>query len=308
MIEPSTSKLFSLFVDRGFWQRLVPDMSIEDNHGLGGVEPWKLPFPDEAGFQGLLDREGYVQMSRVVEPALAGQLSTTIAKLASLGIPPIFAMVFDAFWAPVFRLDPILKAAFGATYGILPNLWVWHIDPAASESGWRPHREIGHEALFADRRPKSLSAWIALTAATPLNGCMYVVPADRDPTYGTGDDDKHLFGLSEVRALPADAGDVFLWNQAILHWGAHASPRRITADEHGLRVRSRRRQPSRRARRSARRLSPLRRPAETHRTATVAVLPYVRLATGAGKVGTFADFRLTRKCAIDRGCDRADLG
>lgn len=225
MIEPSTSKLFSLFVDRGFWQRLVPDMSIEDNHGLGGVEPWKLPFPDEAGFQGLLDREGYVQMSRVVEPALAGQLSTTIAKLASLGIPPIFAMVFDAFWAPVFRLDPILKAAFGATYGILPNLWVWHIDPAASESGWRPHREIGHEALFADRRPKSLSAWIALTAATPLNGCMYVVPADRDPTYGTGDDDKHLFGLSEVRALPADAGDVFLWNQAILHWGAHASPR-----------------------------------------------------------------------------------
>ena len=54
---------------------------------------------------------------------------------------------------------------------------------------------------------------------------MYVVPADRDPSYGTDYDDKWTFEFPEVRALPAKPGDVFMWTQALLHWGAHASPR-----------------------------------------------------------------------------------
>jgi ectoine hydroxylase-related dioxygenase (phytanoyl-CoA dioxygenase family) len=52
---------------------------------------------------------------------------------------------------------------------------------------------------------------------------MYLVPAHRDPTYGTERDSQWTFAYPDVRALPAAVGDVFVWNQAVLHWGAHGS-------------------------------------------------------------------------------------
>lgn len=219
------SKLASMFAARSFWTQLVPGLSIRDDHHFDDSESWEPPFADARAFQAQLDREGYVQLPQLLEPAACGRLAAAAGKLASVGIPPVFCMVYDDFWTPAFRLRRVVEAAFGAEGVILPAVWVWHVDPAKSESGWKPHREVGHKALFENRRPKALSVWIALTEATPLNGCMYVVPADRDPTYGTVDDKKHTFGLGEVRALPAAPGDVFIWNQALLHWGSHASPR-----------------------------------------------------------------------------------
>jgi ectoine hydroxylase-related dioxygenase (phytanoyl-CoA dioxygenase family) len=79
-------------------------------------------------------------------------------------------------------------------------------------------------ALFDDGSPKSLTTWIPLTAATPLNSCMYIVPASQDPTYGTAEESEHKFDLPSIRALPAVPGDFFIWNQAILHWGSKTSP------------------------------------------------------------------------------------
>lgn len=225
MSDAPASKLSSMFAARSFWTQLMPDLSIRDDCNFDDAAPWPLPVTDEQAFRVQLDRDGYVQLPRVLEPALSARLAAAAAKLASIGVPPVFCMVYDDFWTPAFRLRKLMKAAFGAEGAILPALWVWHIDPAKSESGWRPHREVGHEALFPDRRPRALSAWIALTQATPLNGCMYVVPADRDPTYGTANDTKHEFALGDIRALPAEPGDVLLWNQALLHWGAHASER-----------------------------------------------------------------------------------
>jgi hypothetical protein len=225
MSDAAASKLSSMFATRGFWAQLNPDLSIRDDYSFDDAAPWELPASDEQAFRVQLDRDGYVQLPRVLEPALSARLAAAASKLASIGVPPIFCMVYDDFWTPAFRLRKVMKAAFGAEGAILPALWVWHIDPVKSESGWRPHREVGYEALFPDRRPRALSAWIALTQATPLNGCMYVVPADRDPTYGTANDIKHEFALGDIRALPAEPGDILLWNQALLHWGGHASER-----------------------------------------------------------------------------------
>ena len=225
MSDAAASKLSSMFAERSFWTQLVPDLSIRDDYDFDNAAPWQLPVSDEQAFRAQLDHDGYVQLPGILEPALSARLAAAAAKLASIGVPPVFCMVYDDFWTPAFRLRKIMKAAFGAEGAILPAVWVWHIDPVKSESGWRPHREFGHDALFPDRRPRALSAWIALTQATPLNGCMYVVPADRDPTYGTANDIKHEFALADIRALPAEPGDVLLWHQALLHWGAHASER-----------------------------------------------------------------------------------
>lgn len=221
--------LISQFQDKSFWTTLVPGLGIEDPSSFDGLKIWDVPNVGAGGgdtaLQSLLDREGYLHMPKLQGAVDVERLAGAVRALAKVGIPPVFAMVFDQFWIPAYALNKVMRVAFGSDYFILPDFWIWHVDPAKSERGWKPHREKGHKALFPDGRPKTLSVWLALSEATPLNGCMYVVPADRDPTYGTTDDDKWKFEFPEVRALPAAPGDVFMWTQALLHWGAHASPR-----------------------------------------------------------------------------------
>jgi hypothetical protein len=225
MSEHELSALLARVRDRGFWQALVPGLTVSDDARFEGLAPWAPPFNDEAAFRAQLDREGYVQLPQLMEPALVGRLAGAIEAVARVGLPPLFCMVYDEFWIPAFRLAAVLRAAFGAEAAILPAAWIWHIDPARSESGWAPHRDARLDALLPDGRPRRLSAWFALSEATPLNGCMYVVPADRDPAYARPDLPDRSFDLADVRALPAAAGDVFIWTQALLHWGSHASPR-----------------------------------------------------------------------------------
>lgn len=73
---------------------------------------------------------------------------------------------------------------------MLPDFWAWNVDPVRGDAGWRPHRDRGRTTLLPDGGPKSITTWIALTRATPLNGCMHVVPARNDPTYNTPDEDE----------------------------------------------------------------------------------------------------------------------
>ena len=60
---------------------------------------------------------------------------------------------------------------------------------------------------------------IPVTEATPLNGCMYVVPRMFDPG------DIEAVDVRNVRALPAEPGAVMGWNQDIWHWGGRSSTR-----------------------------------------------------------------------------------
>ena len=78
--------------------------------------------------------------------------------------------------------------------------------------------------MFDDGSPKSLTTWISLSDATPLNGCLYVVPAQHDPTYATADETEMKFDYQSIRALPAIPGDFVIWNQALFHWGSRSSP------------------------------------------------------------------------------------
>jgi hypothetical protein len=96
----------------------------------------------------------------------------------------------------------------------------------------RPARQNSHFPLASEGpsthgTPKSLTVWLPLTDATPLNGCVYVVPADRDPTYNTPDEQHLRFELSDIRALPAAAGSLLAWTQGIIHWGARTAPRQV---------------------------------------------------------------------------------
>jgi Phytanoyl-CoA dioxygenase (PhyH) len=208
--------------DPQFWLGLNPDLHIETAEAAPPIE---VSEDMAARFRALIGTEGYLQAEGLLLDRSTESLAAAVKTLVANDLPTPFAFVYDEFWHPFQRLRHVLEQVFGRPYLMLPDFWVWHVSPAKAESGWSPHRDKGRMSLFEDGTPKSLTVWLPLTAATPLNGCLYLVPADRDPTYRTERESEWTFKMPDVRALPAKAGDLLMWNQAVLHWGAHASER-----------------------------------------------------------------------------------
>ena len=80
--------------------------------------------------------------------------------------------------------------------------------------------------------------WVALSDSTPLNGCMYIIPACFDEHYyvtngaheeeGEQDND---FDIQNVRAVPVSATTPIFWSGRLLHFGGRASRRVPLADK-----------------------------------------------------------------------------
>lgn len=209
------------------WVALAPSLHVCDHSFIRSRVP--LHLTDDVlryAVQRML-REGYFQLPPVDWDLPLPEMVGVVRLLASLDAPPALAWHFDEFWMMFARLHRLLCALLGDRPVMLPEFWAWHVDPQKQEAGWRPHRDKGRESLRKDGSPKVVTLWLPLTDATPLNGCMYLVPADRDPTYGTAEESQHRFSLTDIRALPAPAGAVLGWDQAVLHWGSHAADRRL---------------------------------------------------------------------------------
>lgn len=205
-----------------FWRETFPALTI------GGplrneVDGTALP-ADRLGVVGERMRvEGYFQESDAELVALSGLLADAIDRAAALSIPPVFVFLFDEAWRVFERQSATLASFLGEDFQVLPDFWAWRVDPQAGQAGWRPHRDKGHAGLRADGTPKSLTVWVPLTEAKPANGCMYILPADRDPVYGKPNDTQWQVDYPSIRALPGKPGDWFCWNQAVLHWGGQTS-------------------------------------------------------------------------------------
>ena len=217
------------FFDKGTWAAMFPHMHIEDNDFLQRQVLFQLDETSAESVRTLLHKEGYVQIDPPAWGLPLADMAQVVADLEARGLPTPFSFVYDEFWSLYFRLNKIIEVVLGKGFARLPDFWTWRIDPKQSQSGWRPHRDKGYQALFANGAPKSLTIWIPLSDSTTLNGCMYIVPADRDPTYGTAEDKVWRFAYPDIRALPAKAGTILCWNQAVLHWGSHASERESAA-------------------------------------------------------------------------------
>jgi hypothetical protein len=153
-------------------------------------------------------------------------MARALLRLRDADIPMVFLYVWDEPWHLSAQVGEVLAAVLGPDYRVLPDFWAWCIDPRKQEKGWHPHRDMGGFAsLLPNGQPISLSLWVPLTDASPENGCMYVLPACRDPHYQARVSRNDVVDVQEVRALPARAGSVLGWTQALLHWGSRASER-----------------------------------------------------------------------------------
>lgn len=205
------------------WLALAPDMHIGDAATLARVPAIVLSDEVMTDIAAHLKYDGYFQRRHEWGLDLA-RMAGVVRSLTAQNIPAVFGFLFDEFWLPFYALAPLYRAILGANYAMLPDFWIWNVDPTKGDAGWKPHRDRGPDGLFPDGLPKSLTTWIPLSAATPLTSCMYVVPAHLDPDYGHKPGPNWRFELPAIRALPALPGDFFVWNQAILHWGSRSSP------------------------------------------------------------------------------------
>ena len=207
------------------WRALVPALTVCDDAIMERFAP--LGFAPEvlAGTAAALVEEGYFQLDPPEWGVPWEDMAATVTHLRSHGLSTCFAFMYDQFWLAFAQLHQLLGHNLGPEYRLLPAFWAWHIDPKSNEAGWAPHRDRGRMALNPDGTPKALTVWLPLTDATTLNSCMYLVPADREQTYNTPEENQPRYANADIRSLPAKAGSILCWNQAVLHWGSHSSGR-----------------------------------------------------------------------------------
>ena len=227
MSEMATRDSATLIEDvaqQAFWQAHFPGLSLSGRDPAR--EPGQKPMSDpreQALIGARMREEGYFQLRNETLEILAPKLADAIRTCVSLDIPPAFIFLFDETWACFQSLHPILSGFLGENYRMLPDFWAWHVDPQAGQAGWKPHRDKGRRSLATDGSPLSLTVWMPLSDATPLTSCMYLVPANLDPTYNTPNEREWRFEVASIRALPGKPGDFLCWNQAVLHWGSKSS-------------------------------------------------------------------------------------
>jgi hypothetical protein len=193
----------------------------------------------------LFKQEAYLHMQDQIKLDF-NKLTALLKKLYEYNLPCVFAFVFDEFWEIHNQLAPYVHHYLDKDSCLLATPWIWYVDPKKEKeildqsknsnnqeletrsifSGfYGPHRDKGKKSLFPDGSPKILSFWLPLTEANTLNSCIYIVPADRDPTYGSDEESSWSFKRPDIRALPAKPGDILFWNEAVLHWGSRPAAR-----------------------------------------------------------------------------------
>ncbi|MBN9419497.1 hypothetical protein ABS71_07960 [bacterium SCN 62-11] len=212
--------------DPSLWRGLAPALNLTDDPFPGAVEPYALNDEDLNQARTQVREEGYLHSTPSIPAEICQQMAEAVGNIIAAGYHPIFLSLYDEYWQILKRTSAALEPILGPNCYPLADYWVWSISLETSGSGWTPHRDLqfrDRPTLREDGAPLLVTAWLPFTDTGPLNGCMYVMPTDRDPNLPDNPDNFGFANLQDVRALPARAGSILAWNQQILHWGSAAS-------------------------------------------------------------------------------------
>lgn len=222
-------------VSKKFWLDMCPqiDVHCEDSDSWNSratpLSPTRCRELSQQKAQ--LQEEGYARLSEAMPTHEAQVLARAVASLVQHGWHPLWCLVFDEAWLWLSRIAPVLRAMVNESASPNCDFMSWYIDPTKCDKGWVPHRD--RRAMgFDGCKPQYATIWLALTEATPLNGCMHILPANFDPVYKanefatqTHDDELAKDWLQDIRALPCEPGEALIWTGRALHFGGRACPR-----------------------------------------------------------------------------------
>jgi hypothetical protein len=223
--------------DPAFWLELNPDLTISDRPLSQGVAEYAPPDGRMPARMHQLKTEGYCVIPPVVPPAEVQQLRATIRRTLDAGFPAYFLRLYDEFYRVNAALRGVLSPVLGPDPIVVPDSCnVFHVPAGTGQFGrlgaFAAHRDgnVVDPGILAGELPTAVVAWTALTDVTPLDSCLYVVPADADRDYRSHMRNVRVdhFGLQDVRAVPAPAGAVVVMSTHLIHWGSRGS---VTAPE-----------------------------------------------------------------------------
>lgn len=210
---------------RAFWQALVPGLNLS-----ASFPPCSERFQfDDIEMAELVDSlrcEAFFVTRSLLSESLRIQMLTAVDQLIGHEIDPTWALMFDEFWAMYARFGDLLNKILGIDHRWVTGNYIFVVPGTDSASGWGVHRDLLYRrSLRPDGMPEIMSLWVAITDATPLNSCLYCLPASRDPNYPDNLPDRSIPRVEDVVCLPVLAGQVIGLNHALLHWGSRSSRR-----------------------------------------------------------------------------------
>lgn len=215
--------------DVSFWRELNPSAPITDFVFVPHQSVTPQSPADTDAYISQLQEERYFQAPVLVPSHINQQMRQCIDTVKSAGFPSNFALLYDAFYEAMTYHHEVMSAILGKEYQLVPDFWIYNVEPSEDDHGFPPHRDTEYlNTIDANGVPMILTAWMAITDATPLNSCMYVLPAHRDPDYHKVVNSLErlpieLFPLEDIRAIPAEAGSLSCWDQYLMHWGSRSS-------------------------------------------------------------------------------------
>lgn len=216
--------------DVNYWRGINPGSSITDFPLEGLTRSQDVTEEEIDRYKAQLREEAYFQTESLIPDDTLQEMLRCIEAVKKEGFPVMFCLVYDVFYRAFSHFDSILSHLLGREYRLMPNFWVYFIEPSDGGKGFEPHRDGEFKGTIgADGLPTVLTLWISITDATPLNSCMYVLPKSRDPQYAQAIHDLKIgvdqIALEDIRALPTRAGSLSCWDQHIFHWGSRSSKR-----------------------------------------------------------------------------------
>jgi hypothetical protein len=212
---------YELIGQPDYWRNLIPELTISS--AVPTVVASQHATVGEIASHDRFIDEGYLVFDSFISKEVTDRLLAGIERLRATGWLPVFSFLYDEYWQLFAEVSDIVTSALGTEARMMPDFWTWFVEPTSDDAGWPPHREKLYDTLLPDGLPKCMTAWISLTNADPLNGCLYFLPANRDPDYRNFGKPFGPVDLQDVRAVPAPRGSVVIWNERLVHWGARSS-------------------------------------------------------------------------------------
>jgi Phytanoyl-CoA dioxygenase (PhyH) len=211
-------------VDVAYWRNLNPQLEVSQQETAYPSETIDILPGQLSKALEHLAAHGYFRLPQTYPSELIARMCTCIYTVRSAGWPPVFAYLYDEFWA-LFQNKAIVEfiRSYLGEYKVTANIWAHYVEPRAWGAGWPPHVDSGNDG--------GMTIWVPLTDASVDNGCMYVVPQDLLPQtlpknyvdWPSPDREELAALLHGVRPLPAKAGSLLGWNHQLVHWGGRAT-------------------------------------------------------------------------------------